>query len=409
MSPASRGRGLRVARVASAFALVFSLISVSARADDPPRFDAAHLLEPSGPSLSFGTGEPVIELVSIDTRFSYFDQRGHGYQSRDGALFAPGGERATVWQPQLDVVMKQGKRWTHRVWVPVDIVTAASPDAIDAISTASQQNEAASVDWTATYDRRDGDSLSIRNGFHNEENLRSWNIGTSASWSLAEDNATLEVRANGIFDWFDKYRFNGKHDGHASRSTTNLNVALTQILSPTTVAHVNYGISYQAGQLGNGWNTVTLTDRTRELELLPRERLRHALVARVAQYLPWQGALHALYRLYLDDWGSVAHTAEFELDQRISPISFFGFVYRHHRQNGVRFYTEVADPSATLATSDSDLAPLSSNMIGLHGRVDILRAWTGARVVHGDVAVERYFRDNDLAVTVLSCGLGLGF
>src|SRR6185437_9254569 len=239
---------------------------------------------------------------------------------------------------------KQGDRITHRLWVPVDVVTAASPDAVDAVSTASRINEAASVDWTIQYKASPKTGLSVRNGLHNEENWRSWNTGFGVTRSFAEDNTVLEAGVNQITDWFDKYLLTGVHDGHTSRSSTSASAGVTQLLSPTTIAHLDYGLTFQVGQLSNGWNTVPLTNGERALEIVPRTRVRHALAGRVAQWLPWDGSLHAFYRFYADDWGIVAHTVEVELYQRLSRISYLRFNYRFHHQTGVDFFTTRAAP-----------------------------------------------------------------
>ena len=181
------------------------------------------------------------------------------------------------------------------------------------MSTASRSNEAGSVDWTIKYKASDKTSFSVRNGLHEEENWRSWNTGFGFTHSMAEDNTVIEGGVNQVSDWFDKYTLQGAHDGHTSRSTSSFSAGVTQLLSPTTVVHLDYGITFQRGQLSNGWNIVPLTTGDVALEIVPPTRLRHSLVARVAQFLPWNGAAHAFYRFYVDDWGIVAPTAEAEL------------------------------------------------------------------------------------------------
>lgn len=370
-----------------------------AKQDPPPPavFTDTEILKPP----------PYFRIEQVNFRYTHFDQDGHGFQSRAGPRGGPGSERMTGEQPQLEVVAKQGDRITHRVWMPVDIVTAASPDAIDVVSSASRTNEAGSVDWTVTYKSSDVTSLVLRNGIHNEENYRSWNTGFGFVRSFAEDNALLEVGVNQVVDWFDKYTLLGGHDGHTARSSTSLSAGLTQLLSPTTVAHVDYGITLQRGQLSNGWNIVPLTTGDIALEVLPKARLRHALVGRLAQYLPWDGAAHAFYRFYLDDWGIRAHTLELMLDQRISRISYVRASYRFHRQTGADFYRTRVEPNFVVATADSDLAPLDAHTVGIKGVLDVPTRL--AKNLHLDVAVERYFRSNDLRVSVYSCGLGFLF
>jgi hypothetical protein len=224
---------------------------------------------------------------------------------------------------------------------------------------------------------------------------------------MAEDNTVLEGGVNQVSDWFDKYTLTGEHDGHSSRSSTTLTGGVTQLLSPTTVAHADYGITLQRGQLSNGWNSVPLITGDVALEILPKTRLRHALVGRLAQFLPWNGAAHLFYRFYVDDWGIVGHSAEVELYQRLSRASYLRFNYRFHHQTSASFFHTQETPGFAVATADSDLATFFAHTLGVKGSVDIPVHF--AKRFHADVSVERYFRTNDLRVSVYSCGLGFLF
>lgn len=391
------------ARVAAGALLALGLALLGPRAasaDDAqaPIFDDVDILaKPAAP----------FRIESIALRYTRFDQSGTGYQSRAGKPGQPGREEMRVEQPQLEVVAKQGDHLTHRIWVPVDVVTAASPDAIDLVSTASRRNEAASFDWTAAYAKAQT-TASIRNGLHNEENYRSWNTGLSGTRSFAEDNTVVSAGVNAVIDWFDRYTLEGAHDGHNARSSLNFNAGITQLLSPTTLAHLDYGFTLQEGQLSNGWNIVPTLQRSFQLEKLPPQRGRHAFVARFAHYLPWSGALHGSYRFYLDDWGIAAHTVEAELHQRLASFARLRFTYRYHTQTGADFFRTSAPLGAPIfATADSDLASLHAHSVGVKGTFDFPVPF--ARLLHADLAVERYFRSNDLRVSVYSCGLGLLF
>src|SRR5438105_2665572 len=78
-----------------------------------------------------GRPAPTFRLDSVRMRVSSYEQDGHGYQSQAGPLLGPGSERMTVLQTQLEATFKQGDRLTHRLWIPLDIITAASPNALD--------------------------------------------------------------------------------------------------------------------------------------------------------------------------------------------------------------------------------------------------------------------------------------
>jgi hypothetical protein len=363
--------------------------------------------------------ELPLMVDSIRARFSYFDQRGYGYQSQAGAIGLPGSEEAVIEQPQLEIVAHQGPRLTHRMWVPLDIITAASPDAVDAVkdpsgkivdavSTASRRNEAGSLSLESTYQLDRKSTISVHGGFHLEEQFRSWDLGAGGTRSFADDNAVLAVSVNQVIDWFDRYDIHGTRLQRVYRSSTNANLGLTQLLSPDTIVSFNYGFTVQNGELGNTWNAVPLPMRMLGPELLPRERQRHAFVGRLAEYLPWRGAMKFFYRFYVDDWGLMAHTAEVELYQRLSSWLYLRGNYRYYWQSGVSFYTELADPAAKLRTADSDLAPFSAQALGILAAVDV-RTIKGLRDLHLDFGYERYFRTNSLTANIYTCSVGFRF
>jgi hypothetical protein len=384
-------------------ALVAALLlaaATPARADDPL------------PSASiFGPPRPYA-IDSMRVRYTHYDQRGHGYQSQDGPT--PGSEQLTVEQAQLEVTAHQGDRITHTLWLPLDIITAASPDAVDRVagvdlvSHASRQNEAGNVELATTYRSDRVTAWTVHGGFHFEEEYRSWDVGVGFARSLADDNATVAASVNQYFDWFDQFDIHGMRLGRLGRSTTNANVGLTQLLSPTTVVHVDYGVTLQTGALGNTWNAVpTATGLTGEN--LPTFRQRHAFVGRLAQALPWRGALHLYYRFYVDDWGLRAHTVEGELYQHLTSWLWVRANYRLYQQNGVSFFTiQASDDPDELRTADSDLAPFFAHTVGGTLAVDLV-ALRRLRALHADVAYEHYWRTNDLVADIVTCGLGFRF
>ncbi len=377
------------------------------------------------------TEPPLFSFESINLRFTHYDQYGHGYQSQAGTPPmgpGPGSERLTVEEPQLEIVAKQGDRMTYRIWVPVDAVTAASPDAsdssrapngatLDAVSSASRVNNAATLDIDGTYQLDARSTISVRAGAHVEAILRSWNFGLGYTRSFADDNATLSLSVNQILDWFDAFDHTGTRHGRVFRSSTNGNVGLSQLLSPTTVVALNYGLTVQSGTLGNTWNAVPIKGGGYGDEILPRLRQRHALVGRLSQALPWRGAVKLFYRFYADDWGTRAHSAEIELHQRVASFFRLRANYRVHYQNGVDFFTTAADAATTLPmadgspqyrTADSDLQRFVAQTVGGAMMFD-LGFVSALKQLHFEIAYERYFRTNDLRVNMYSCALGFRF
>jgi hypothetical protein len=360
-------------------------------------------------------GAPSTALVfeSIETRLTAYNQFGHGYQSKSGPILGPGSERLTVFEPQTEIVALQGDHITHRLWVPVDVISEASPASIpkvpDVTSGASRKNYAVTIQWTTTMQTSPVASFAFTSGFHAEPPFRSYNGGLATSRSFADQNTVVAGAVLGIFDWFDRFLVTGERKGRSERSTTMGSAGITQVLTPTTVANVNYGLTFQDGELGNTWNAVPLVNITRGPELLPSERVRHALVARAAQWLPWNGALRLYYRFYADDWGIVAHSTEGQLLQRLTPTFYIGAVYRFHTQTAPYFFTTLAPLTATLRVADSDLAALQSQTFGGKAVGDIPIGAGVVRSLHYELEYDRYVRTNDLQMDIVTCAIGLHF
>jgi hypothetical protein len=348
------------------------------------------------------------EIESARLRFTWFDQAGRGFQSMAGATaLGPGSQEAWIAEPQLEIVARQGERITHRMWLPVDVVSAASPDAVDAVSTASRYQEAGTIDVATTYRASRVDEIMTRFQVHLEENFRSWTLGLGWTRHVADDNAIVHASVNQTFDWFDAYLLGGANRERVGRSTTNANLAFSQILSPTTVGHLNYGLSVQNGELGNTWNTLPLADGTRDQEKLPTLRHRHALVGRLVQGLPWNGSLKLAYRFYVDGWGALAQTIEAFLYQRITRFLYVRATYRAHIQRGVDFWTDLAPLGARYRTADSDLDSFVAHTYGAKLALDL--SLPRLKNFAADFSFERYVRSNDLTVNIYSCSLGFLF
>ncbi len=294
------------------------------------------------------------------------------------------------------------------------MVSAASPDAVDAVSTASRTNEAGTFDISHTYEPDRRSAVTLRYAFHLEEPFRSWQLGVAGKRSFADDNTTISASLNQVFDWVDRFNIFGARLGRAYRSSTNANIAVTQLLSPTTVGYLGYGVTVQVGELSNTWNAVPLlsskTGNVDELgrEILPPLRHRHAFVARLAQALPWNGIIKGLYRFYVDSWGILAHTIEAQLYQRLGSWAYLRASYRFHTQSAPYFWSTAAPDGVSERSADSDLAEFQAQTFGILGGVDI-KFTKRLRDLHLDFGYERYTRTNGLDANIYTCSAGFLF
>jgi len=387
----------------AAGALACCFLTGSARAGEPT-FEDSEVLEP----------KPRLELELAQTRVSAYSQRGYGYQSQAGPLGGPGSETLHVLQVQGEFVLRQGDHLTHQLWVPVDVVTSASANANDryyatpdVISTASAQNVAKEADYQLSIRPNHVETYSGRVGFHAEEPFGSWVISFGYQRLLADDNATLGLNVSQVLDWFNTFALGGKRNGRASRATTSASASLSQLLSTTTIVAFGADVSLSHGLLSNSWNTVPLEAGGRQLELLPADRQRVSATLRLAQWLPWNGALGVSYRLYGDSWHVLAHSVEAELRQRAASWLTLAATYRYHRQTGVEFFTIRAPVAARYASADSDLAALGARTLGGYATVSLPTRAFG--VLFYSLGYDRYVRTDHLEVDVATWASGFRF
>lgn len=360
--------------------------------------------------------DPGWMLERFATRFAIFQQDSApgGFQSQAGPAdrHRPGSEQAWILQPILYARIRQDERVHHDVYIPVDVVTAASADALDVVSSASRENEAVSLDVYSTYESDADTRYTLHWGGHIEEPLRSATLGYAVSRDLADDNAVFSLSFDGIVDFVDQVQFTGYDPGQTGRFTGTVNASLSQLLSPTTIVAVAYGLTGQAGLLQTPWNSVPIEGGDRVGDLFPHTRMRHAFVGRLAQAIPDSRTFfNAQYRLYVDDFGVIAHTPEASVTQYLGDDFSMRLSYRFHTQNAARFWTSLLPAGYDFQlprTSDSDLAALSAHEIGgvLRWYYDHSGALT-ARSSYLEASYYHYERTNGLYVNLISLGWGI--
>lgn len=368
---------------------------------------AAHA-EPASDASILGQSNHGVRVDEFRLRMTSYYQDGHGYQSQAGTVAGPGSERAMIVQPMMLVGIRQSSRIHHEVVVPIDIVSAASANALDVVSHASAVNEAIGIELTSRFDLTDTDRLTSNITWHEEEPFGSGSFGLGYTRSLADDNAVLGISGQATFDRFDNLQPNGDRYGRRNRTALNGNLSFLQLLSPTTVFDASYGLTFQQGTLQTTYNSVPLEGGTsRTKEVFPHTRTRHAVQARIAQHLPdSHTTLRAAYRYYTDTFQLSAHTAEFELHQYLSSWLVTRGSFRYYTQTGVDFFStsfRSQDNPLGPRTADSDLAAFHAQEYGLK------LLWLTRGQSAFDISYFHYFRNNDLFANIFSLGYGGSF
>ena len=343
---------------------------------------------------------------AIQFRTSYLDQNGRGFQSQEGPL--PGSEQMRVVQTSTYLRLRQSEDTVHEITLPFDAITAASPDAVDATTSASRNNLSGDLDIRSSFELSEQGTLTTRFTAHAEEWLGGGTLGAGYKRSLADDNATLAITASYGYDVFDDHDHFGSYLGKTGRSTANLSITGSQLLSPTTVLDGSYGATYQRGSLDTGWNAVPIANGNLTDEEFPRGRLRHALTAGIAQHVPrTRSTVKAKYRFYVDDFGLQAHTIKATVYQYVFGWLYVSGGYRFHDQTGVDFFTTSLMPMFNInvhRTADSDLAPMTAHELVLG--VSTVRNRGPLGKWFGSSELFYYDRSNDLRIVALSLSIG---
>ncbi len=355
--------------------------------------------------------------------FGFFAQQGHGLQSQSGEAYntqapitAAGSEKAFIVEPLALLKVRQSKHVTHEIYLPIDVVSAASPDALDVTTSASRTNVSIGFDATTTYSPSPIVDYAFKYGFRTEEPLRSFNAGPSLTLHLLEDNTIFNVSAYIIEDGFDPIQPSGFDAGFASRGTFNGNVSYTQVLSPTTLFDASFGGTEQWGVLQTTYNSVidyhapgSATAVSRRADLFPESRARAALFARIAQFIPSTSTtIKASYRFYFDETAVQAHTGEVQIYQYIVPWFFVHLLGRLHTQTAISFWVPyIREPFSDdqPRTSDSDLAALWSHEVGFNLVLDRTKAPRSFRATDSfDLGYLHYQRSDGLTDDYVSFG-----
>jgi hypothetical protein len=364
-------------------------------------------------TIVLADGGPDWALERFAMRLGVFQQTGLGFQSQAGLdRWGPGSEETLVFNPVMYARIAQPDGVTHDVYLPVDIVTAASPDALDVIASASRDTETVDLDIYTRVPTSDDSAVTLHWGGHVEEQFRSVYGGTGVSYEMADDNAVLTMSFDGILDILDPVQPNGWDPGLTERFTGSLNLSLSQLLSPTTVVTGSYGATAQIGTIGTTWNSVPYEGGDRVPDLLPRHRLRHALAGQLRQAVEASRTFFLVgYRFYGDDFGLVGHTVDAQATQYLFPELSLRVSYRFHTQTSAWFYTErlpiTVPVDSTYRTADSDLSAFDAHEVGgtLRWYWDPRGAVT-ARSSYFELTYYHYERTNGLSANVASLGWG---
>lgn len=423
--------GQRSASAASALAcaLAAAVVAADARADEPlaPRRKRAPSVQVDEElDAKFTERDEKLDSWAFEELrvfFGVYVQDGQGYQSQaEPMVDGKGSEEAWIIEPMASFRFRTNDRLDHTITFPVDVVSAASPDATDLTSSASRVNQSLALDISSTYKLTPWFDFGFHWGPHFEEPYRSFYAGPSFRLHLFEDNTIFGLNGTVTADAFDPIQPDGRDLGQRARVSLTGNASYSQVLSPTTVLDLSVAMTTQSGTLETTYNSILahdvdaigFDDAQRVGEVFPTNRFRGAALARVSQHVPaTHSTVKAMYRYYHDENDVTAHTGELEISQYIVPWLYLRAHGRLYTQTPIAFWSAElpAIPAATTKrTADSDLSGFVSREAGLHVVLVRDRAPKSFRGPDSfDLGYVRYQRSNGLHVDFASFGYARTF
>lgn len=192
--------------------------------------------------------------------------------------------------------------------------------------------------------------------------LTTVSLGFSRGWDEVSKNGDPAFAAKNIDRWH--YR-----------------LGLTQILTKSLLANLNFETITDEGYLGSPYRSVRYADGAGgylyQPEQYPRTRTSNALALRTLYYLPYRAALRSEYRYFTDTWGVVAHTGELGYVHPLKNDWTLEFKYRYYTQSEADFYSDLFPyaNAQNFLSRDKELSSFTSHTFGIGASYEFKRSW----------------------------------
>jgi hypothetical protein len=288
---------------------------------------------------------------------------GHGAQAvtlpenkAETLMHAYRGGGVDAYGPAFLVRRSLGERVSLSGAYTIDMVSNAS---IDVVTNASPFKETRhQVDVGADWLVRDA-MLSLSTSQSREPDYHASNFSVDVAQEVYGLMSTVSM---GFTRGMDKV---GRVDtGFFDQARTwQYRLGLTQVLSPTWIASLNFEAISNDGYLGNPYRTARVFGAAVP-ERVPRTRSSRALKLRAVGDLGQRDALRAEYRYFWDNWDVRAHTLEFSYSRYVGNQWLADAVVRGYTQGKALFYSDNAQTETTYITRNRQLSAFNSLALG---------------------------------------------
>jgi hypothetical protein len=310
--------------------------------------------------------------------------------------------------------------WNNeRVTIPAIDAPPGTPEAIDAITTASRPISGnAYQDFVKVRNEFQGElargSAALEYYHSRETDYLAQQLGARYNRDLLDQQLNLSVGTSYAWDAIDPVADDDTRTDADQKTTMHLNAIATEVLSPSTMVRVGLELNQVRGLQHNPYRNV-YAGGTNVPERHPDSRDRRDAFVKLNQYFDNRSSLRLNYRFYSDDWGIASHEAGTRLSQYVTRGVFAQYHYRWYTQTAADFFRdeyESIDGIGGYRSGDYRMADLSSHLFGITLDFDLAVLAPEARVLeHMGVrfSYERYFNSNNYSANILETGLDFRF
>lgn len=232
----------------------------------------------------------------------------------------------------------------------VDVVTSASVDVISGATrfTETRLEESARLGWSPT-SRIELGAAYTHSG---EDDWSSHGVQAGFGAELAERNARVEVAYSHVANRVGRA---GDPSFLESLAVDTVEAGVAQLVDPRTQVGLTYTFQREGGWLQSPYRYVPAEGGLVFPEAHPDARLRHAVTLRGLRALG-DVALDTRYRLYLDDWGIVSHTATAAVTFAPAKAWDVRLRARGYYQSGAEFWRERYAAPMRFMSADRELS-----------------------------------------------------
>ncbi len=191
------------------------------------------------------------------------------------------------------------------------------------------------------------------------------------------------------------------------RLTLTGSFSFAQIINPRMQASIATDLVFQSGELSLPFHRVYFQDGTDAVELLPSVRVKVPIGFRLNYFAGDNLVLRSFYRIYIDSWGILSHTASLETPVKINPFFSISPFYRYYTQTATKYFAPYKQHTEqnSYYTSNYALSSFNSQFYGMDFRFAFIKSLWGTGINMLELRYGHYSQTTDLVSDVISLNL----